>query len=82
MSRLFNPAQSVEVRCNERGAPVWISWERGQKVLEINNRWRIDDEWWRKEISRMYYEVVVPMGLIEVYMDRLTGEWFLERIHD
>ncbi len=73
MSRLLDPVQAVEVRCNERGAPVWIGWERGQKVLEINNLWRIDDEWWRKEISRMYYELVVPTGLVEVYQDLLTG---------
>lgn len=51
-------------------------------MLEVNNRWRIDDEWWCKEISRMYYEIVVPTGLVEVYQDLLTGEWFLERIHD
>ncbi|MDP9351215.1 MAG: hypothetical protein M3P51_06720 [Chloroflexota bacterium] len=82
MSRLLDPAQPIEVRRDKHGDPVWIGWQRGQKVLEINRYWRIDDEWWRKEISRMYYELVVPIGLVEVYQDLLTGEWFLERLHD
>lgn len=32
-------------------------------VLEILDRWRIDDEWWRKEISRMYFHLVLAPRL-------------------
>jgi hypothetical protein len=48
-------------------------------VLEIAERWRIDDEWWRKEISRMYYRVVLVGGrIVVVFQDLLSGNWFLQ----
>jgi hypothetical protein len=42
-----------------------VSLELGGKqlrVVELQDRWRIDDEWWRKEISRMYWQVVLEDG--------------------
>lgn len=48
-------------------------------VVEVVDRWRIDDEWWRKEISRLYFRVVLAGGrMVTVFRDLLTGEWFLQ----
>ncbi len=83
MSRLMNPVQPIEVETNEREDAIWYTWQgRRERVVEVANRWRVDDNWWRKPISRLYFEWVTPTMLIEVYMDLLTGEWFLERLHD
>ena len=36
------------------------SLNRRQAVTSIEDRWRIDDEWWRSEpVSRLYYAVLL-----------------------
>jgi hypothetical protein len=51
----------------------------GVAVAEISDRWRIDDEWWRKEISRMYFQVVLAGGrIVTVFQDLIEGGWFLQ----
>jgi hypothetical protein len=43
------------------------------------DRWRIDDEWWRKEISRMYYHVALEGGLlVTLFHDLIGGAWFVQ----
>ena len=34
-------------------------------VIDVLDRWRIDDEWWRQEISRMYFRVALAEGRTE-----------------
>jgi hypothetical protein len=49
-------------------------------VAETRNRWRIDDEWWRRPVSRMYYEVLLASGdVLTVFKDLATGEWFQQQ---
>jgi hypothetical protein len=51
----------------------------GVAAVEISDRWRIDDEWWRKEISRMYFRVVLAGGrIVTVFQDLIEGGWFLQ----
>jgi hypothetical protein len=48
-------------------------------VVEILDRWRIDDEWWRQEISRLYYHVALEGGrLVTLFNDLIGGGWFLQ----
>jgi hypothetical protein len=48
-------------------------------VIEILDRWRIDDEWWRQEISRLYYHVALEGGrLVTLFNDLIGGGWFLQ----
>ena len=54
----------------------------GVPVLEVLDRWRIDDEWWRKEISRMYFHVMLapqeaPL-LLTIFHDLIGGRWFAQ----
>jgi hypothetical protein len=51
-------------------------------VLQILDRWRIDDEWWRKEISRMYFQVLLapeeaPL-VMTIFHDLIEGGWFAQ----
>lgn len=96
MSRLLSPPLPIQTQITSRDEPASLTWERTDaapqapplpapgptRVLEVCNRWRIDDEWWRKPISRMYYELRTPTALLEIFQDLNTGEWFLERLHD
>lgn len=55
---------------------------RGQlrAVLAITDRWRIDDEWWRAEISRQYFAVAVEGGTrLTVFQDLVTGAWYQQQ---
>jgi len=47
-------------------------------VARVQDRWRIDDEWWRERpISRLYYTLLLDNGVpLTVYHDLVTDEWF------
>jgi len=55
---------------------VWAP--RRQVVVNVGDRWRIDDEWWRSEpVSRLYYEVILASGhRLVLYKDLAAGEWY------
>lgn len=58
------------------GAAGW----RGRRVVEILEIWRIDDEWWRRPISRRYVDVVLEGGgHVVLFEDLTTNEWFLQK---
>lgn len=71
-----NPPQEVEVTSCESGEPVAVRLGRAwNKVAHIRNTWRIDDEWWSEEVSRLYFEVEVDGGLpITVFRDMVSGK--------
>jgi hypothetical protein len=47
------------------------------QVKEIVNIWRIDDEWWRKPISRLYYLLEFTNGArFGVFQDLITRRWY------
>ena len=46
-----------------QGMPKAVRYrKRVLQVEEIVNGWRIDEEWWRKPISRPYYETTFTSG--------------------
>lgn len=48
-------------------------------VAAIRETWRIDDEWWRRPISRLYFAVVLENGRpVTLYRDLRSGRWFLQ----
>jgi hypothetical protein len=50
-------------------------------VTAVQDRWRIDDEWWRETpVSRMYYELRLDGDrVVTVYRDLVGGAWWLQR---
>ncbi len=55
----LNAPRPIQVTVDERGLPTAVV-RGGQPVVvaTIADTWRIDDEWWRDEISRLYYQGV------------------------
>jgi hypothetical protein len=50
-------------------------------VEEIPDRWRIDDEWWRKELARCYYQVRLRDGrALTIFHDLIEGGWFVQTV--
>jgi hypothetical protein len=49
-------------------------------VTAIGETWRIDDEWWRTEISRQYYLLELEGGVrTTVFHDLVTGAWYTQQ---
>jgi hypothetical protein len=47
----------------------------------IQDRWRIDDEWWRERpVARVYYQLQLDGGrVITVFRDLNEDSWWLQR---
>jgi hypothetical protein len=72
----------VRVQADERDAPQAVAYEGAMRaVAAVQDRWRIDDEWWReRQLSRMYYQLQLEGGrVVTVYQDLLGGAWWIQR---
>jgi len=82
--RPLNAPTPLRVQLDEQGRIVSI-WRQGRltprSIAAIQDRWRIDDEWWREHpVSRMYYAVVLDDGtLLTMFQDLLADAWFEQR---
>ena len=68
----------VAVEADESGEPVAVVLG-GQRlaVVQVEDVWRIDDEWWREEVSRLYYRLLLEDGrTVTVYQDLVGVRWF------
>jgi hypothetical protein len=83
--RPLNAPMPLRVQTDEQGRIVAI-WRQGRltprSIAAIQDRWRIDDEWWREHpVSRVYYQVVLDDGtLLTMYQDLLADAWFEQRV--
>ncbi|MFN8534852.1 MAG: DUF6504 family protein [Dehalococcoidia bacterium] len=77
--RPLNGPQPITVTAD--GDPKAVTWRgRRRRVLRVQDRWRIDDEWWRQPLSRMYYVLALDDGqLMTVFHDLLADAWFFQR---
>lgn len=68
----------VRVEADGSGEPVEVVLGgRRLAVAEVMDIWRIDDEWWRNEISRTYYRLLLEDGqALTVYRDLLRDGWW------
>jgi len=68
----------VAVETDESGEPVAVVLGgRRLAVVQVQDVWRIDDEWWREEVSRLYYHLLLEDGqVVTVYRDLLKDEWW------
>lgn len=81
MGTPVNMPKEIAVIDNGLGEPNSIVCQRGRlSVARVQNRWRIDDEWWQSEISRMYYELLLSDGsVLTVFQDLVSGKWYQQR---
>lgn len=72
----------TRVETDARGRPRAVLFEGElQDVATIQDRWRIDDEWWREAaVIRVYYQVQLASGrVVTVYGDLVGGGWWEQR---
>ena len=70
-----NAPEQVRVKESAAGVPLWVT---ARRIIAIEDRWRIDDEWWRDEpVSRMYFKGVIASGqYMVIYKDLVGGRWY------
>ena len=77
--RPLNQARPIRVEADESGEPRGVVLGRERlAVAAVQDRWRIDDEWWRGQaVSRLYFSVLLEDGrILAIYCDLITGRWF------
>ena len=82
--RPLNAPTPLRVQMDVAGRIIAI-WRQGRltprTIASIQDRWRIDDEWWREHrVARVYYEVVLDDGtLLTIFQDLVADAWFEQR---
>ena len=86
MTRLWPDGESIDVETDVHGQPVRFTWQGHRHVVHrIRQNWQVDSEWWQPSgrVWRDYVAVTTAGGLLCVlFHDRLTDEWFLEKVYD
>jgi hypothetical protein len=76
--RPLNQARPIHVEADELGEPQAVVLGRERlAVAAVQDRWRIDDDWWRERlVSRVYYLLLLEDGrVVTVYQDIVDGKW-------
>jgi nucleotidyltransferase/DNA polymerase involved in DNA repair len=78
------PARRIKVMAEVDEQPHVLFLDgRRERVREVSNRWRVQQNWWRRERIREYYRIITESGrLCLIFQDLLGGGWFIERIYD
>ena len=83
MTKLWTAGRPIQVTTDQTGRPARLRWRgRWETIETVGTRWRIADEWWRRPIHRDYFQIATPTLIGVIYQDRLTKDWYLERIYD
>jgi hypothetical protein len=80
-------AMPLSVKADAAGRPQALLLEgRWEGVQELCNRWRVQEEWWRRERYRDYFRLITDSGRLCLVFRDLLGDtgpgWFLERVYE
>ncbi|MFM8593147.1 MAG: DUF6504 family protein [Chloroflexota bacterium] len=70
----------MQVRANAAGVPQAVT-DRGStlRVQAIEDRWVVEEEWWRAPIQRTYYRVRLSDQRVRTLCaDTIGVTWFLQ----
>jgi len=84
--RPVSRAAPIRVQVDAADEPVAVQrrgWPRARAVTRVQDRWRIDDEWWRERpIARIYHALLLEDGaVVVVYYDVGDGTWYEGGVH-
>ena len=82
MTRLLREHPTIDVELDPAGALVAIRWNGQRETVEVCNRWRVEEAWWRHPIAPYYFMVVGTRWLALVYLHLIVGSCHLERLYD
>ena len=75
--RPLNLPRPITIRAQTNRPVILVSGRQRHRIEEIQDSWRIDDEWWRAPIRRRYYRVVLDDGSLRtIYHDLGADAWY------
>ena len=82
--RAVGGPRPIWVQTDAMGQPVAVQrrgWPRPVAVARVQDRWIVQDEWWREHpIGRFYHTLLLENGLrIEAYYEMHAGLWYEAR---
>ena len=83
MAKLFNPVIPIKVHEGKNNSPAGFAYNRkAVKVRRVDQQWRVREGWWRDEVVREYFQLETSRFVCMIYLDMLSGGWYLQRIYD
>ena len=84
MSYLWPNGLPITVEADADRIPHTFFWQnQPHPVDHIAKRWRIDEAWWQGRVWRDYFKLTTTTGLLVVlYVDWLSGAWYLQMLYD
>lgn len=79
--RALNAPQPVAVEADAEGRPAALTLRgRRLRVAQVQDAWRIDDEWWHGQpVSRLYWRLVLEEGrVVTVFADLSRQGWSVQ----
>lgn len=75
--RALNRPKPVTV-ISEYGQPTMlVTPKTEEQVMQVQDVWIVQDEWWRAEIDRQYFALLMMNGeLRTVFHDRVDDAWY------
>lgn len=75
--RALNEPRPITVIAKD-DRPVAIVEQKAQhRVMSIQDTWIVQDEWWRQEIHRRYYRLLLANDTTRtIYHDRTSDAWY------
>jgi len=84
MSRFWPDGLPITVTCDALLAPVSFAWNGHRHTISaIQERWRVDEGWWKRRVWREYFALITHSGLLVlIYHDVRIDTWRLQRLYD
>jgi hypothetical protein len=75
-----NTPEALKIEEDAAGLPAAVRLKRRQAVISIEDKWRLDDEWWRAApVSRLYFNVLLASGQrLVLYKDLIKNDWYTQ----
>jgi hypothetical protein len=78
--RPLNRPRPVTVLTQGSRPVALIDGDIHRRIVFIQDAWCIDDEWWRGEIARRYFQVVLETGaLATIFHDLVADTWHTQQ---
>ena len=76
--RPLNTPRPTRVEAEDGLPRTVVAGRRRLAVASVEDRWRVEDEWWRGQpIVRTYLEVLLDDGRhLTLFRDEAAGRWF------
>ena len=82
--RMLRPPRPAEVFC-QRARPTYVRAEGmgGGRVVHVAGPWRVRMDWWKKEIHRDDWDVILSDGgIYRIFHDLNADAWFVDARYD